>query len=121
MRIPLGLPQSSSTLAPTQQHILTAGAAVLGVCAFPQLSACIAITLAAFWLESKLRAQLRLTLNGEQVSVEVEALEPVKDAKLEKQRPGFTHEKAHAAEGGGKRGRDDEPEEPAQRLRVNVQ
>lgn len=62
-------------------------------------------------LESKLRAQLRLTLNGEQVSVEVEALEPVKDAKLEKQRPGFTHEKAHAAEGGGKRDRDDEPED----------
>ena len=57
LEIPLGLPQSSSTLAPTQQHILTAGAAVLGVCAFPQLSACIAITLAAFWLESKLRGR----------------------------------------------------------------
>ena len=41
--------------------------------------------------------------------MEVEALQPVKDAKLEKQRPGFTHEQAQA-EGGAKRGRDDATE-----------
>ena len=60
-------------------------------------------------LEKRMRAQLKLTLNGEEVTVEAESLEPVIDAKLEKQRPGYTHAQAaqagQSAEG-GKRDRD---------------
>ena len=45
-------------------------------------------------MDNDLKVVLKLTVNGEQMTLPSEACEPVADAKLERLHPGFTHQKA---------------------------
>lgn len=49
-------------------------------------------------LKDNLRFVLRLTMNGEEVTVGADAVQPVRDMQLERQKPGFTHEQAKQVE-----------------------
>jgi len=50
-------------------------------------------------IEGNIKALLRLTTSGEQVQVALTDLKPVRDVQLERERHGFTHKQAAAAEG----------------------
>ena len=43
-------------------------------------------------MDSDLKVVLKLTMNGEQVTLSAAQCDPVKDAQLERQQPGFTHQ-----------------------------
>ena len=50
--------------------------------------------LSAGGMDSDLQVVLKLTMNGEQVTVPAGSCEPVRDAQLERAQPGFTHRQA---------------------------
>lgn len=58
-------------------------------------------------IDADLKVVLRLTMNGEEVTLAASQCEPVRDARLERQQPGFTHQQHQQSAAGAEGARVD--------------